>query len=245
MSKWLIGLDIGQSSDHTAFLLAERVMRELQSNILKPEVLIEQRYRLRAIERAKLNTEYLRIVERVRDATVSESLRGDVDVLMDATGQGQVVVELMQKADVQALYPVQFVSGDSVSPPDRNCNRWRVGKLLLMQTLAVTLEQDRIDIPKGLPNAELLTAELRNVLYRKTSSNNFKIEAPPGKHDDLVMALALLVWWGERTNPGGWWASNHEPEYGSAAWGRMKVQKDEERLIAQLHAKQREEDWES
>ena len=59
----------------------------------------------------------------------------------------------------------------------------------LLNSLAVAFERQAIQIP---PIPEALR-QLRAFQHRKTSAGNWRIEAPPGEHDDEVFAMALAL----------------------------------------------------
>jgi hypothetical protein len=63
-------------------------------------------------------------------------------------------------------------------------------KMQLIQLLAVKIEQQGIIYPE----IDVLINELQAFTYTLMPSGYIKYEAPPGSHDDCVMALALATW---------------------------------------------------
>lgn len=59
----------------------------------------------------------------------------------------------------------------------------------LLQSLAVSIERETVHFPAVAP----LLRQLRAFQYRKMPSGNYRVEAPPGEHDDEVFALALAL----------------------------------------------------
>lgn len=70
-----------------------------------------------------------------------------------------------------------------------------VPKQNLMAGLQLALDQEELRIAKKMPSAGTLTRELLDVRMarREFGGNQYGAEGA-GKHDDLVIALALAVW---------------------------------------------------
>ena len=59
----------------------------------------------------------------------------------------------------------------------------------ILQALGVSMERQTVHFP-GVPS---LLRQLRAFQHRKMSSGRWRVEAPPGEHDDEVFALALAL----------------------------------------------------
>ena len=66
-----------------------------------------------------------------------------------------------------------------------------------MQGLAVLLEGSGLQVEPRLPEGEALRRELRQVRWEISDSGR-DLFGGEKEHDDLVMAVALGVWWGRR-----------------------------------------------
>lgn len=100
--------------------------------------------------------------------------RFDCDVIVDATGLGDVVVEQMRVAGL-VVHPFLFTAGSRSS---------------LLDNLALELENKRLrlmDIP-------VQSHELSSFDYEALPGGGWKAVASGGGNDDCVMALALAVW---------------------------------------------------
>ena len=64
--------------------------------------------------------------------------------------------------------------------------------------LVAELENDRLQIASGLRYAAALVGELGAFRRRVTGAGRAAYGAKTGAHDDLVVAVALAVWWGEK-----------------------------------------------
>jgi hypothetical protein len=69
-----------------------------------------------------------------------------------------------------------------------------VPKLLLVSRLQALLHQGRLKIHKGLPEAGTLVREMQDFRVEFTAAGHLTFNARVGKHDDLVLALAIAIW---------------------------------------------------
>lgn len=96
-------------------------------------------------------------------------------VVIDATGIGDVFVEELRNHGVQT--EGYIISSQS--------------KQKLIDNLKVAFEQGTI----GIPNDAVLLEEIEAYEYEyDDETRRYKYSAPEGKHDDLVIALALATW---------------------------------------------------
>jgi hypothetical protein len=78
-----------------------------------------------------------------------------------------------------------------------------------VSSVQLLLEQRRLRIAKGLPDAPVLVRELLNFRVTITPSAHETFGAwRENEHDDLVLAVALAAWLAER-----------EPQWGPCAFG--------------------------
>jgi hypothetical protein len=102
-------------------------------------------------------------------------------VWIDSTGVGDPIVEDLKNAGC-------------------NCEGYKitgtVAKQQLIEKLRVGMEQSKLTFPE-IPT---LIHELEIYEYEISASGVWKYSAPPGKHDDCVIALAL-AWWGTDQAP--------------------------------------------
>ncbi len=116
--------------------------------------------------------------------------RGHVWILVDATGVGQPVVDLLRDGvGAEHIHGVFFTHGDRHS--------WgrdgTVGKAYLVSRLQTLIQTKRIALPQTAEARtladELLAYEIRVSEDANTKYGAFKV----GTHDDLVTALGLAV----------------------------------------------------
>lgn len=188
---FFIGLDLGQAQDFTAFVVIERNNQEPA-----PE---EQRqqlsYSVRHIERFALGTPYTRISKAMRQVISNPALSGGSCLVVDATGVGKAVVDLLKQEGIP-LKQVTITGGEKVS---RDGGAFTVPKRDLVAMLQVLLQNKRLQIASNLPLSQVLVKELldfRMKIDERTAHESFGAWRE-GTHDDLVLAVALAVWYAE------------------------------------------------
>jgi hypothetical protein len=182
---WILGLDLGQAADRSALAILE--YRELK----KPRT-----YSVRHLERFELGTPYPSVVARLKEILKRPELAHSL-LAVDMTGVGRPVVDLLKQAALDVrIWPITITSGKS---PSCDGYSYSVPKRDLVAVLQVLLQTRRLKIASGLPVAAELMRELSDFRSKFTESAN-EVFGPEksSQHDDLVLALALAAWSGER-----------------------------------------------
>jgi len=187
---YLLGLDLGQAADYSALAIARRREERGVSS-----------YTLPWLERFPLGTSYpaivAAVVARVRQLATQEPATPRV-LVVDATGVGRPVVDLLRQARPAArLVAVTITGGDAAT---HDGPQWRVPKRELVSTAQVFLQGRRLAIAAALPEAATLTRELlafQVKISAETAHDSYGAWRE-GAHDDLVLAVALALWAGER-----------------------------------------------
>jgi hypothetical protein len=183
-ADFFIGLDPGQRLDFSALAVVERLPGPLPS------------YHLRHLERLNLNTPYPAVAVRARDLVAVTALRGTTKLVMDATGVGVPVLDLLR---AQGLHPaaITITGGHSTSGTPEHLY---VPKRKLISNLLGLFKSGRLIIGVGIPLAAELIEELQNFQVRIHGRTRQESYGAKGRHqhDDLVLALALAVFYAER-----------------------------------------------
>ena len=82
---------------------------------------------------------------------------------------------------------------------------YRVPKITLISRIQALLHDGKLKIHKELPDAAALVAELQDFRADVTDSGYWKFGARSGKHDDLVLALAIALWRAHGDNSHAQW----------------------------------------
>jgi hypothetical protein len=127
-------------------------------------------------------------------------LRGKAELVIDFTGVGRPVFDMFIGAGISPI-GVTITAGDAVA---NDGLVYRVPKLILISRVQALLHDGRLKIYKGLPDAPALVAELQEFRAEVTDSGYWKFGARAGKHDDLVLAVAIALWRAHGDNQPGW-----------------------------------------
>jgi hypothetical protein len=200
VSRFIVGLDLGQAADFTALAVLEK-RRVSQATEPPPGFLgswrppLHTQYDLGHLKRWHLGGAYTAIVAEVVELFEDKRLSGS-PLVVDATGVGRAVVDLFRKARPKAaIKPVVITFGQNITPGRGGVRH--VPKKDLAGTLQVLFQAKRIKFAR-LPLVETLVKELQTFKVKITAAGNETFEAwREGDHDDMVLAVALASWWGE------------------------------------------------
>lgn len=208
--SFYLGLDLGQAADYTAIAVLER--RDLNAPVSPPEWRIPFRgerpempapdlaFDCRHLKRLPLNTSYPAVADHVTGLLESPQLVGQTKLVVDATGVGRPVVDLLKERGLRPV-PVTITGGDKVTFE----NGWRVPKRDLVGAVQVLLQTDRIKFAEKIPEVPTLVRELlafRVKIDPLTAHDSYGAGAwREGAHDDLVLAVAIAAWWARRSAP--------------------------------------------
>src|ERR1051325_1921076 len=118
-ARYFIGLDLGQSQDFTAIAILERVELKGPWDAVMYAHKKMVAMRLRYLERLPLGTPYPEIVEQVAYLVRSGELREQCYLMVDATGVGRPVVDLLRQAELDCcILPAVITAGHSESYSD-------------------------------------------------------------------------------------------------------------------------------
>jgi len=191
MNRWVLGLDLGQTTDYSAAaVLTEKPGERGDVSDARQEVPWLQRW--------ELGTPYQTIAKHA--AALAWRTAGALGLstgalVVDQTGVGRPVVEMIRAEPLPcALYAVTITSGNQATF-DHERNEWHVPKRQLVSAAQLLLQTQRLQIAKALPDAATLSTELLNFQVKITTSANETYGAwREGTHDDLVLAVALGCW---------------------------------------------------
>ena len=129
-------MDLGKRRDHSSIVILEWDGRQML---------------VRSVERVPLGTPYERVVEMVQKVVRSPKLAGRCTAVVDGSGVGEVVMEMMQDARTwDAPLTAVTITGGSVARPGKTAGYTNVPKFELMSVLRVALEQEELKIAKSM-----------------------------------------------------------------------------------------------
>jgi hypothetical protein len=224
---YILGVDLGQVQDHTAIGVLERTGHDTGKVTVTHEPIsvsygfgervgskphfqtytspvYENHYAARHLERLPIGTPYPAQVARVVE--LSGHLKAETGtaplLVVDQTGVGRPVVDMLRAAELSPI-AITITGGDAVTQDGKD---YRVPKRDLVSVAQVLLQSERLKIAKGLKQAQTLTAELLafKVSISLKGHDSYGNDVGPWRenpHDDLVLAVALAAWYGERYRP--------------------------------------------
>ncbi len=189
MTRFYFGVDLGQSHDPTAIAIVERVGEYFHCGHL---------------ERVPLGTPYPAIIAQVAGMMQHPSNAGDVELAIDATGVGRPVADMFQAAGIPFVGVI--ITGGADEQVGGNDHYRSVPKATLISHVQALLHSGHLKIHPQLREAEVLARELQDFRVNYSSTGFLSFNAREGKHDDLVLALAIAVWSAKRkkTGPEAW-----------------------------------------
>lgn len=213
--EYLVGVDLGQAHDYTAVSILERrpVVEEPKGDPLQRWIAGEKderarpewKYQVRHLERFPLTTPYPQQVQRIKalaDATGKfrdpvTRKPAPVKIVVDQTGVGRPVVDMLKAAGLRGLTAVTIHGGDQTI---RDGNQYRVPKRELVSVLQVLLQTRRLEVAAALSLAQTLQREMLafKVEISKSGHDTYGNDWRENPHDDLVLSVALAVWSGQR-----------------------------------------------
>jgi hypothetical protein len=214
----IVGVDLGQQRDFTAITVIERGYvpagplynahywykgREIYA--AREPVKLE--YHVRHLERPALGTSYVDVVERILELLISLG-EEEVVLAVDMTGVGRPVADMLKRRLEEWLEQdrnvylntawITITGGDSVTKAEGG--GLRVPKRDLASAPLVLMQNKQLKIAEGLQLADTLKRELLNfkVKINITTGHDSYEAWREGDHDDLVLAVAIACWCGER-----------------------------------------------
>lgn len=202
---YFAGLDLGQANDSTAVALLAREVDRGRAH-----------YALRHLQRWPPGSHYPRIAEDV-DRLLHAVPNRRCQLVVDQTAVGRAVAKMFRSGDTARTRQVLISNGHSVSSGDDGCTL--VPKKELVSVLQMLLQTQRLRIAAGLFLAEALSREMASFRASvKLAGGAEEVSWRERAHDDLVLAVALAAWEGER-NPPSVGMPLSLGERGGWAWG--------------------------
>ena len=218
--EFLLGLDLGKKNDYTALTVVEQVTVLGDENGWIAGRLDQPRYDVSQIFRAPKGMAYPRQVAAVKEnVRALQAIRPEpnIELIVDQTGVGQAVCDLLTDADLGCTLTFCTITGADSMTHERGSDEYRVPKRDLASSVAVLLESDRLKYAAALPYLEALQDELKSFQVKinpRTGHDQYGNASDwrTAEHDDLVLSLCLACWRGE--NRGSGWTDELHAGFG-------------------------------
>lgn len=202
MHRFLIGCDLGQAADPTALAVIHHRREPLQTWATlrdTPELLEEKQntaefFDVRHLERVPLGTSYPAIVAHVGALLARPPLcDGATELIIDETGVGRAVGDIFESAGLRPVR-VTITAGGEQTQQSHSPERWNVAKGILISTLDARLHTGELRFAADLTEAGPMAEELKDFRRKVGVAGRYSYEARVGRHDDLVLAVAIATW---------------------------------------------------
>src|SRR5215208_4498899 len=199
-ATYYVGLDLGQSADHTALAVIQKVpVCDAKTGKHSKEL------HLKHLERYPLKTPYTDIADQVKrllsgppfttPALLSGRLaRPTTELIVDKTGVGVAVTDLLKERRLN--YIAVTITGLGQKVNRHGTREYNVPKQDLVSALEVPFHKGTLKVARGLEGWPKLREELLN-FRRKQNKVTAHISYEHWResdHDDLVLAAALACW---------------------------------------------------
>jgi hypothetical protein len=203
-SRFVVGVDVGQAVDPTAVAIIENFDTRLDGS--SP---LESHFHVRHLQRLPLGMSYPNIVIEIGTMMTRPPLdNADCELVVDATGCGMPVFDLFRAAGLKAI-GVIITGGSEEGQTGSAC--FTVPKSTLVSLLDARLHTGELKFAKELHESPALQNELRDFRRAVSEAGRFSYSARAGKHDDLILAVAIALWRTTKRKP-SWRSPTQKPQ---------------------------------
>jgi hypothetical protein len=208
--QFFTGLDFGQAREFSAVAVLEKTYVPVPE---KPHTAIGH-YAVRFMERFPSGTPYGAIYARLAEVFREKPLSNSI-LVVDQTAVGKPVIDLLRQSGIRArIRTLAITAGHQSSHHDSS--GMLVPKKELVGSLQVLFQCRRLRVANELQEAALLMRELNNFQMKVVIPTlDTQVTWREGVHDDLVLAVAIAAWEGERHQPAAGFTPYVTP---SGAW---------------------------
>jgi hypothetical protein len=189
-SRLVLSADLGQSQDPTAICVME-YLKGTQVTWKGRESPGGEQFLVRYLQRLPLGMSYVDQVRELGALLNRPPLNAGCDFVIDETGVGRPVGDLFNSLK---LRPMRVVITGGENQSAHGSSRWHVPKGQLISALDARLHTGELKIAAELTEASALKEELRDFHRHISTAGRYSYDARVGRHDDLVLAVALALW---------------------------------------------------
>ena len=210
IDMYFIGLDIGRVQDHSAISMIARFYSIPPDRDLNN---MQTMYMVTDLVRFPLETPYAQAEEAV--ATLWNRPRVSANrriAVIDQTGVGAPIVENIRRLHRVKTIGINITSGSTVTQHDERT--YNVPKATIVTCLIGVAQRQRLRIHPDVAAAAEFKKELETFGYKiDKNTGNMQFESLEAKvHDDLVIAVALPIWYAETLARGSLTGRARQPE---------------------------------
>ena len=195
VDKWILGADLGQTTDPTALCALNHRVVPLDDwtqddNAQCWRQKKTEHFDVRHLERVPLGTPYPDVVHHVANVLARPPL-GAASLVIDETGVGRAVGDIFDRA---GLKPNRVTITAGLETTQHGGRSWHVAKSALISGLDARLHTGELRIAAAIGEAAALQDELKDFRRHVSAAGRNTWSARTGAHDDLVLAVAIALW---------------------------------------------------
>jgi hypothetical protein len=119
--------------------------------------------------------------------------------ILDSTGVGVAVNDILKAKGIRPK-AIMITSGNAIK---REGNTIHISKARMIGKFIGAFDAGKVHINPSMPIWPKVERELLSFRAELTAQGNARFEAEEGENDDMLMALAQAVWYGEEILKGG------------------------------------------
>lgn len=209
-TRWVVGVDLGQSQDPTAIAICEHVSGAVDEGSdyerhcgIPTKQKPAERVNVRHLQRLPLGLSYPAQVQHVADLLARPPLNGNettavAQLIIDQTGVGAAVADIFNAAGMRPIR-LSITAGNEATWVGND--RVHVAKTILISTVDAMLHTGTLKFAATLSEAGAMRDELQDFRRKLSDAGRATYAARTGAHDDLVLAVSISCWWISRPPP--------------------------------------------
>lgn len=216
IKEFTISVDFAKKSDYTGIQIYKKVPVLIKgSKLLKQKDLIFCKFDLVFQDKFQ-NLKYTEIAEKIKSISLIDWMIGKNDIIVDGTGVGEVVVDLMREIGLKP-YPLVYTAGNSVREVYAKMNdvfgggnndmkvlkQINVSKVNLVDAGRIAMENGIIRVAPNIKYREDFKKQLagfKGKLKEGKKAISYEAESE-SLHDDLVACFLQASWWFHYNKP--------------------------------------------
>ena len=203
--RYVVSVDLGQSQDYTAICILRHSVvlpdRQTWTSDEKRQVHKQdftEHFDVVWMERLRLGMSYVDQTAYIAEVLRRPPLPANTPLVIDQTGVGAPVGDILAKA---GLKPYRVTIGSGNEAIRHGAYEHTVPKSLLIAGLEARSHTKELRIAEELTEAGPLKEELKDFQRHISEAGRVAFGARTGKHDDLVLAVAIALWFATSGRP--------------------------------------------
>jgi hypothetical protein len=197
LCDYFAGIDLGQIGDYSCLVLLERTIYPRDR---KPAT-----YAVRNIHRWPLGSKYPAVVKDLEEM-LGAGVLAQARLVVDCTGVGRPVVDMLRAVPAfkDRIVAITITAGSTARFDKLSCS-FHVPKIDLVGALQSAMGNNTLKVAARLDHARTLLDEMMSFKVKidlKTGNESFEAWRSRD-HDDLVLGLAVAMWFAKRARVKG------------------------------------------